>query len=110
MLNVFCAGFTELPHGTCTQKTIQIRFAKSIRTMHLLVMSTVQEIKNAISKLSLEERAEILSELCGWQDDSWDSEMKRDAATGKFSALNRNADAVQAAGKTCPLDAILGET
>jgi hypothetical protein len=35
-------------------------------------MSTVEEIKTAIGRLSLEERAEITAELCGWTDDDWD--------------------------------------
>ena len=73
-------------------------------------MSTVEEIKIAIGKLSLEERAEILSELCGWMDDDWDRQMKRDAAAGKFSALNSQAEEAQAAGQTYPLSDILGES
>ncbi|MGO8930923.1 MAG: hypothetical protein ACLQU3_29040 [Limisphaerales bacterium] len=32
-------------------------------------MSTVEEIRTAIQKLSLEERAQITAELCGWTDD-----------------------------------------
>jgi hypothetical protein len=56
-------------------------------------MSTVAEIKAAIQSLSLEERAEITAELCGWTDDAWDHQMKTDAAAGKFDALNREAEA-----------------
>ena len=63
-------------------------------------MSTVAEIRAAISKLSLEERAEILAELCGWTDDDWDRQMKSDAATGQFGNLNRQADELHDAGKT----------
>lgn len=55
-------------------------------------MSTVEEIKEAIGRLSLEERAEMLAELCGWNDDDWDRQMKRDAAAGKLVKLNRDAD------------------
>ena len=54
---------------------------------------TVEEIKAAIPSLTLEERAEIIAELSAWTDDDWDRQMKRDAAAGKFSALNREADA-----------------
>ena len=72
-------------------------------------MSTVEEIKTAISRLSLEERAEITAELCGWTDDDWDRQMKSDAATGKFSRLNREADAVHRAGQALPLNDILRE-
>ena len=72
-------------------------------------MSTVTEIKVAIARLSLEERAELISELCGWTDDDWDRQMKRDAAAGKFTPINRDADAAEAAGPTQPLDDVLRE-
>ena len=67
-------------------------------------MSTVEEIKTAIGKLSLEERAELASELCGWDDDDWDRQMKSDAASGKLDSLNREADAAHKAGQTLPLN------
>jgi hypothetical protein len=72
-------------------------------------MSAVEEIKAAINKLSLEERAELTAELCGWSDDDWDRQMKADAAAGKFGALNREADAAERAGQTVPLEDILPE-
>ena len=72
-------------------------------------MITVKEIKAAISKLSLEERAELTAELCGWADDEWDRQMKADGAAGKFQPMNREADAAHAAGRTSPLDEILRE-
>jgi hypothetical protein len=73
-------------------------------------MSTVAEIKAAVAALTLEERAEVASFLHNWQDDEWDKQMKRDAAAGKFDALNREADAAHAAGKTIPLNDILRES
>lgn len=72
-------------------------------------MSTVEEIKTAIGRLSPEERAEIAAELCGWKDDDWDHQMKRDAAAGKFSQLNDAADTAYRAGQTKPLDDVLHE-
>ncbi len=72
-------------------------------------MSTVQEIKSAIAKLSLEERAEIAAELFGWADDDWDLQMKSDAKAGKFTAMNREANAAVAEGRARPLDDILHE-
>ena len=54
-------------------------------------MSTVQEIKSAIERLSLEERAELIADLCGWTDDDWDRQMKADARAGKFATLNEDA-------------------
>ncbi len=54
-------------------------------------MSTLAEIKSAIARLSLEERAELVAELCDWTDDDWDKQMKADANAGKFAALNEDA-------------------
>jgi hypothetical protein len=72
-------------------------------------MSAIEEIKAAISKLSLEERAELTAELCGWTDDDWDRKLKADVAAGKLDALNREADAADRAGETAPLEDILRE-
>ena len=72
-------------------------------------MRTVEEIKLAISEVPLEERAEVVAELCGWSDDDWDRQMKADAAADKFKLINREADAAHIAGQTVPLDEILRE-
>jgi len=72
-------------------------------------MRTVEEIKLAISNLSLEDRAEVIAELCGWTDDDWDRQMKSAASAGKFAQLNREAEAAHAAGQTVSLDDILRE-
>ena len=72
-------------------------------------MSTVMEIREAIGRLSLEERAEITAELCGWADDDWDRQMQHDARQGKFAALNRTGDTAQSIGQARPLDEILRE-
>ena len=72
-------------------------------------MSTVQEIKSAINKLSLEERAELIADLCGWTDDDWDRQMKADAAAGKLGKLNNDADAANASAQTRRLEDILHE-
>ena len=88
---------------------IGIAFAKYLCPRHLSIMSTVEEIKVAVGRLSVEERADIIAELCGWTDDDWDRQMKRDAAAGKYAALNREADAAHAAGQTLPLNNVLQE-
>ena len=69
-------------------------------------MSTINEIKSAIAALSMEERAELIAELCGWVDDEWDEQMKRDSAAGKFKQLNREAEGAKAK----PLEEILGDS
>jgi hypothetical protein len=72
-------------------------------------MSTVESIRTAIKLLSIEERAELTAELCGWTDDDWDRQMKADGAAGKFNSLNRGADAADARGESQPLDDIFHE-
>jgi hypothetical protein len=59
----------------------------------LIGVSTLQEIKAAIPKLTLEERAEVARCLHGWADDEWDEQMKRDLAAGKLDPLLKKVDA-----------------
>ena len=70
-------------------------------------MSALESTKTAIHKLSVEKRAEIVAELCGWTDDDWDRQMRAAAAAGKFDTPNREADIAQAHGATRPLETIL---
>ena len=62
-------------------------------------MSTVAEIKAAIPKLTLEERAEVARCLGNWQDDEWDEQMKSDVAAGKLDKLLSRVDKDIAKGK-----------
>ena len=55
-------------------------------------MSTVTEIKEAIDRLALQEYRELMSALHPFEDDDWDSQMKADAAAGKFTAMNEKAE------------------
>ena len=61
-------------------------------------MSTLQEIKAAIPKLTLEERAEVARCLHQWEDDEWDQQMKLDAAEGKLKNLLKKVDSDIAQG------------
>ena len=63
------------------------------RYNRIAVMSTVQEIKAAIEKLSLSERGELERWLHGWEDDEWDRQIAADAASGKLDELLKNVDA-----------------
>jgi len=67
-------------------------------------MSTLAEIRDAIAELSLEERAELIAELCGWEDDEWDRQMKADAAAGKFDEMNRRSLEDLRSGRCVPLE------
>jgi hypothetical protein len=55
-------------------------------------VSTVDEIKLAITKLSLSERGELVRWLHGWADDEWDRQMADDARAGKLKSLLAEAD------------------
>ena len=59
----------------------------------IVIMTTVQEIKEAIEKLSLSERAELEKSLHGWEDDAWDRQMIADAKAGKLDKLIAKVDA-----------------
>jgi hypothetical protein len=61
---------------------------------------SVREIKEAVQRLSLEERAEVAACLHSWNDDEWDLEMKRDLASGKLAKLLARVDADMAENKT----------
>jgi len=58
----------------------------------LMAMSTVAEIKAAISRLTLEERAEVARCLHEWEDDAWDKQIQQDLAAGKLEALLAKVD------------------
>ena len=55
-------------------------------------MSTVEEIKIAIEKLSLEDRARLERLLHGWADDDWDRQIASDAAAGRLDSLLTDVD------------------
>ena len=54
---------------------------------------SVQEIKEAVQQLSLEERAEVAACLHCWSDDEWDEKMKHDLASGKLDKILAQVDA-----------------
>ena len=64
---------------------------------------TVEEIKAAIPKLTLEERAELGRCLHGWGDDEWDTQMKRDLADRKLDKVLKKVDTDIAQGNLSDL-------
>ncbi len=61
---------------------------------------SVNEIKKAIEHLSVEERLDLMQWLNQSTDDEWDSQMKRDAAAGKFDKLIKEAETDYQQGRT----------
>jgi hypothetical protein len=55
-------------------------------------MSTVEQIKAAISRLSIEERAGLATWLFYQTDDAWDRQMKGDANAGRLNKLIAEAE------------------
>ena len=72
----------------------------------MTALSTFDEIREAVKKLSLEERVTLMFELSGveFEDDDWDRQMKADAAAGKFDEMNRETDAAAKAGLLIPME------
>ena len=54
-------------------------------------MTRVDEIVEAIEKLSFVERAELARRMHQWQDDEWDQQIARDTKSGKLDKLLRAA-------------------
>jgi len=61
---------------------------------------SVNEIKKAIEDLSVEERLDLMQWLNQSTDDEWDSQMKRDAAAGKFDKVIKEAETDYKQGRT----------
>lgn len=62
-------------------------------------MSTVDEIKQAVSKLPLEQRAEFAKWFNNWEDDDWDRQMQGDARNGRLDSLLAEVDGDIEAGR-----------
>ena len=53
---------------------------------------SLNEIKEAIVKLSVAERADLNRLLYGWEDDEWDKQMAEDAAAGRLDDIIKRAE------------------
>lgn len=63
-----------------------------VKICYLSIMRTVEEIKEAIERLSPQERAELEAWLHPRLDHEWDSEPKELAPAGKASQPEAKAD------------------
>jgi hypothetical protein len=70
-------------------------------------MSTVEEIKEAITRLSPREYCELMADLHPFEDDEWDLQMKADAAAGKLDFIDRNIENARRDGTLIPLEGCL---
>lgn len=73
-------------------------------------MSTVAEILDAVKKLDQDQKDQFLRALSEIDfEDAWDRRMEADAIEGKLDHLWGEAMSDIQAGRTKPLDEILGE-
>jgi hypothetical protein len=72
-------------------------------------MSTVGEIIEAVKKLPEREKSEFLERLVDVDfDDAWDRQIEADAKAGRLDPLWQEAMEDIKAGRTKPLDEVLG--
>jgi len=59
---------------------------------------SLAQIKEAVTQLSFEERAELNRFLYGWKDDAWDKQMAEDIEAGRLDEVIARAEADMKAG------------
>jgi hypothetical protein len=73
-------------------------------------MSTVSEIIEAVKKLPEPDKSEFLERLAEVDfDDAWDRQIDADAKAGRLDGLWNEAMEDIKAGRTKPLDEVLGD-
>ena len=72
-------------------------------------MSTVQEIETAIQKLKPQEIREVADWLQELREELWDQQIDADVSAGRLDKLAEQALEDYRAGRTKPLDEILGQ-
>ncbi len=76
-----------------------IALTRGNRDVTVFAVTTVEEIKAAIEKLSFQERCELIALLNPLPDDEWDQQMRADAEPGgKLHKLMLGAEAEAKAG------------
>ena len=88
----------------------QICFAAWSRMRYFFAVSSVAEIIEAVKKLPEAEKGEFLQRLAEVDfDDAWDRQIDADLKAGRLDHLIAQAEADIAAGRTTPLDEVLGD-
>lgn len=74
----------------------------------LRIMSSVQEVELAIRSLPPDERYVLVQRLGDLLWEAWDRQIESDADAGRLDHILSEVEADVAAGRTKPLDEILG--
>lgn len=72
-------------------------------------MSTVAEIREAISKLPAQEAWKLAAELRDYLDALWDKQFEDDVNAGRLDSLIARAREEYSSGKTRSMDEIVGD-
>ena len=72
-------------------------------------MTTVEEIEEAIGKLSEQQFRELLRRMKARAAEAWDRQIEEDAEAGRLDFLLEELEDDIAAGRTKPLDEVCGE-
>src|SRR5256885_12423146 len=84
---------------------------KTRRVISERTMNSVDEIIEAVNRLSEDQKAISLERLAEIDfDDEWDRQIEEDVKTGRLDKLFAQAEADIAAGRTKPLEEFLRET
>ena len=70
---------------------------------------TVEEIEEAIGKLSEQQFRELLCRMKARAAEAWDRQIEEDAEAGRLDFLLEELEDDIAAGRTKPLDGVCGE-
>ena len=65
-------------------------------------MSTIQEIKQAVRKLPLSKRLKVVKWVTQFDNDEWDKQLAKDAASGKLDFLMREGKEALKKGRLRP--------
>lgn len=76
--------------------------------MFLKIMSTIEEIEEAIVGLPREDFWKLTDKLIAQREAAWDAQMEADAASGRLDALWAQAEKEIEAGESQSLDVFLG--
>jgi len=71
-------------------------------------MTTLEQLKHEIGKLTFEQRCELMHWMrAGDPEDDWDRQMRADAEAGKFDRLDSEIERARGAGELRDLDELL---
>ena len=96
---------TEYPVVQCCPDFIELEPSSLVQTRqpHTPEVMSIQEIENAITKLSPSDLAEFAAWFADYQHQQWDRQIERDLETGRLDRFLSEMEVEYKAGKAKPL-------